>query len=223
MPDHFLAHRGLWRESSEQNSLAALEAALRAGHGIETDLRSRDGTLVLAHDPPRVLDAPPRFDGLLTRLERFPHSRCFLNVKEDGLVPYLERYRDRLLALPVVFFDMSVPELVRYAKRYPPSHLAARVSDVEPEPHGASFCRWLWVDGFFRDPTEEELARLVARHPHALAIVAPELHGRAGERLAALIARGDRLAERERLWCADLAAQTPQVGEGLEVRTQPSR
>lgn len=47
-----LAHRGLWREPAERNSLAALEAALAESFGVETDVRDLGGQLVISHDPP---------------------------------------------------------------------------------------------------------------------------------------------------------------------------
>ena len=47
-----LAHRGLHGEGVPENSLAAFEAAARAGVGVELDVhRSRDGIPVVVHDP----------------------------------------------------------------------------------------------------------------------------------------------------------------------------
>jgi glycerophosphoryl diester phosphodiesterase len=47
-----LAHRGLWRSGgAPENSLAAFEAACRAGYGIELDVRlSADGEAMVFHD-----------------------------------------------------------------------------------------------------------------------------------------------------------------------------
>ncbi|MEE8246246.1 MAG: glycerophosphodiester phosphodiesterase family protein, partial [Alphaproteobacteria bacterium] len=45
------AHRGLHEEGVPENSLAAFEAALRAGYGIELDVRlAADGVPVVFHD-----------------------------------------------------------------------------------------------------------------------------------------------------------------------------
>lgn len=45
------AHRGLHSDTLPENSLAAFEAACRAGYGIELDVRlSRDGVAVVFHD-----------------------------------------------------------------------------------------------------------------------------------------------------------------------------
>lgn len=45
------AHRGLWDQQRPENSLAAFEAAVEAGFGIELDVRlTQDGHLVIHHD-----------------------------------------------------------------------------------------------------------------------------------------------------------------------------
>ena len=45
------AHRGLWDQLRPENSLAAFEAAAKAGFGIELDVRlTQDGQLVIHHD-----------------------------------------------------------------------------------------------------------------------------------------------------------------------------
>jgi glycerophosphoryl diester phosphodiesterase len=54
-----LAHRGLWHDKSEQNTLLAIEASWESGFGIETDIRDQLGKVVISHDPPgsSVLEA----------------------------------------------------------------------------------------------------------------------------------------------------------------------
>jgi len=79
--------------------------------------------------------------------------------------------------LNTVFFDMSVPELVKYSKVFAPAHLCTRISDFEPTPNAMDLCDFIWVDGFERDLTEVELASLPALKKR-LAFVSPELHGR---------------------------------------------
>ncbi len=45
-----LAHRGIWNKKLKKNSLDALTLALDMGFGIETDIRDRNGVLVISHD-----------------------------------------------------------------------------------------------------------------------------------------------------------------------------
>jgi len=174
-----IAHRGLWSSLDEQNTGAAIEAALRAGLSLETDIRSFRGEIFVSHDPIRDSDGLVSFDTLVTLAWRHPTSRLFLNVKEDGLLDVLLRERWRWEGIGVVFFDMSGPELVRYAGRLPASMLATRASDLEPVPVLADRCGWVWVDGFERDLGSDELSDLMRLHPDkSWAFVSPELHGR---------------------------------------------
>jgi glycerophosphoryl diester phosphodiesterase len=66
---HDIAHRGLWGAGVPENSLAAASAAIRAGHGIECDVRlSRDGTVIVFHDADtqRMTGQPGRIAQLAT-------------------------------------------------------------------------------------------------------------------------------------------------------------
>lgn len=46
-----IAHRGLWRADKPENSLAAFDAAAKAGYGIELDVQlSADGEVMVFHD-----------------------------------------------------------------------------------------------------------------------------------------------------------------------------
>ena len=47
-----LAHRGFWADEEEKNTLSAFGKAFDSGFGIETDIRDRNGELVISHNPP---------------------------------------------------------------------------------------------------------------------------------------------------------------------------
>ncbi len=166
-----LAHRGFWKQSGSKNSIEAIAAAFNQGWGIETDVRSIDGKLLLSHDPIDRRVATP-WEQMVTCWNATPSLPLFLNIKEDGLLellkPYLDGWRDRT----VVCFDMSVPELVRYSRALPSAQLATRISEWEDAPLRA-YCDWIWCDGFESGP---ELERLYPAK--GLAFVSPELHGR---------------------------------------------
>jgi glycerophosphoryl diester phosphodiesterase len=83
-----IAHRGLWRTGgAPENSLAAFEAACRAGYGIELDVQlSADGEAMVFHDE------------VLERL-----------TVEAGLVE--ERTAEELQALRLLGSDQRIPAL----------------------------------------------------------------------------------------------------------------
>lgn len=173
-----ISHRGLWKEPSEENSLEAFASSQAAGFGLETDLRSFQGELLLSHDAITEPSRCVRFEQLIQLWKKTPHLPLFLNIKEDGLLPLLHPWREQLLAWPVVFFDMSVPQLVQFSRIYPPSHLATRYSEYEKNPSGIELCSWLWVDGFQLDPELAALRNLKSKNQVNLALVSPELHSR---------------------------------------------
>src|SRR4051812_4313898 len=75
LPDALLtrpiAHRGLWAaRGPPENSLAAFEAACRAGYGIELDVRlSADGEVMVFHDDTleRMAGQPGAVESMTTR------------------------------------------------------------------------------------------------------------------------------------------------------------
>lgn len=83
-----IAHRGLWRGGgAPENSLAAFDAACRAGYGIELDVRlSADGEVMVFHDE---------------TLERMTAS--------SGMVE--EQTADELKALRLLGSDQAIPSL----------------------------------------------------------------------------------------------------------------
>lgn len=178
--ENVIAHRGYWLELSEKNSVAAFERAVAHGFGIETDFRDLDGELVISHDMPRrgeVISAadffalcavPPDWRGILA-----------LNVKADGLQrPMREALEQAGLALPHNFvFDMSVPDMLGYAKLGMP--LYTRQSEYEHEPSMLEQAQGIWIDNFSGNFDQVEQATRWLTQGYKVAFVSPELHGRA--------------------------------------------
>jgi glycerophosphoryl diester phosphodiesterase len=176
----FLCHRGLWSARSDQNSLAALTGALARGFGLETDVRDRDGDLVISHDPPT--GPCPTLAELLDAYQAMnAQGLLALNIKADGLATSLAaQLADRGISEYFVF-DMSIPEAVRCRA----AGLTAyqRASEYE-QPTARLPAAGLWVDAF--EGTWFGMAQIeaLAGQAPALAFVSPELHGRADNRAA---------------------------------------
>ena len=104
-----------------------------------------------------------------------------VNVKADGLAPLL-RAAFAGSTTPWFAFDMSGPEMVRYAREGLP--FFTRHSDVEPEPILYAQAQGVWLDSF----TDDQWIRPdhIGRHLDAgkvVCIVSSELHGREPQRL----------------------------------------
>ena len=172
-----LAHRGLWRHKSEQNSIAALSEALLSGFGIETDIRDLDGQLVISHDPPHP--------GALL-LGEFLDAYCgipapaplALNIKSDGLQEALAEAlgRRRIGTDRYFVFDMAVPDALVYLRQAMPCF--TRQSEIEPVPAYIDRAEGIWLDCFEQDwiKVSDILGHCAAGR--RVALVSPELHGR---------------------------------------------
>jgi hypothetical protein len=139
-----LAHRGLWRTREEQNAPAALKLSLEEGYGLETDIRDRDGVLVVSHDCPDA--TAPRLSDVWRDWTALAHADrpLALNVKADGMAAaFVDLVRD-LPPEAAFFFDMSVPDMRPYLTLGLP--VFTRHSDVEPVPAYYDKCRGVWLD-----------------------------------------------------------------------------
>lgn len=170
-----LAHRGLWKSPGEKNSLAALTLALRHGFGLETDVRDCAGELVISHDPPRT-GAPP-LRSLLQEYRRLGATGTLaLNIKADGLARPLRILLAEFGIENYFVFDMSVPDMLAYAREEMPFY--SRLSELEPAPAMLERCRGIWLDAFQDDWYD---AANVSQYLHSgkqVCVVSPELHGR---------------------------------------------
>jgi hypothetical protein len=167
--------------------MEALLMALRNGFGVETDIRDCLGQVIVEHDPP--LDRLERLelDRLLSCFQEYasPCQTVALNVKSDGLLSLIRP--DTLSAMRsstnMFFFDMSIPETLRYSNAGVP--FAQRLSEYE-HPDEVGDIPWptepsaYWVDGFHSDWFLEKdgwlLKKMSEKAP--VVVVSSELHGR---------------------------------------------
>jgi glycerophosphoryl diester phosphodiesterase len=170
-----LAHRGLWAEADQRNSLAAFCAAFAHGYGAEIDVRDLDGELVVSHDPPRA-GAPAFADVVAAYLEHGTPGCLAVNVKADGLDEALAEALARVPAERWFAFDMSVPDTLRYAREGLP--FFTRHSEVEPDPALYPDAAGVWLDDFAGGFVSRERIAAHLAAGKRVAVVSPELHRR---------------------------------------------
>jgi hypothetical protein len=173
-----LCHRGFWASENnlpflQKNSLAAFKRAIEYGYGIETDIRDFMGDIIISHDVP-LKDCSPEFLDFSKFLELDILKILAVNVKSDGLITLLQKYKDRLSEIEYFFFDLSIPELVQYQKSG--FSFATRISEYETiSPLNSNY---IWVDSFKENFWNEiELLKFTTRSEFKLILVSPELHG----------------------------------------------
>ena len=155
-------------------------------YGIEVDIRSAGGRLMIHHDP---FVAGEDFRDWL---EAYRHATLILNVKEDGLEKRLTALMRTKGIEDYFFLDQSFPALVQCA-RAGQRRCAVRVSEFESVETALTLSGrvdWVWVDCFTRFPLTPRDVRQLREAGFKLCLVSPELQGRdAATGIAALAAQ----------------------------------
>jgi hypothetical protein len=153
------------------NTLRAFERAFDSGLGAELDIRDCDGGLVISHNPVSKIEVPLYFDDFLKVWNRYSNPTLAINVKSDGLIPLIQRLADSKTFEGSFFFDMSVPESIRYFQAGLP--VIGRLSEFEQifEP-GKTYWLDSFVSNWWLEKTQDTFANVKCF------LVSPELHGR---------------------------------------------
>ena len=171
-----ISHRGFWKSPEEKNQPVAFKRSFDLGFGTETDLRDRDGAIVISHDPAdsSAMTLETYIAGV--RSSGKPDLMQALNIKADGLAQSVARAM-KGFEHPWFVFDMSVPDMVQHLKVGNPVY--ARMSEYEPFPEALSGqIKGIWLDAFNgtwfgRGDIEALLGRGIG-----VCLVSPELHRR---------------------------------------------
>jgi hypothetical protein len=171
-----LAHRGMWVEKDQRNTMQALIKGLDAGYGIETDVRDLNGRLVISHDMPGIDSAP--LDDLLRYYSDGQFSSTLaLNIKADGLQNKLHQLLQDYQIRQYFVFDMSIPDTLGYISREMKTFI--RRSEVEYHPELTKRAQGVWLDELIEPWIDAETIVQELNRTQAVCIVSGELHGRA--------------------------------------------
>ena len=164
----FIAHR---RNTIEELKATPME------YGIEVDIRSNNGKLIIHHDP---LTSGEDFEAWL---KHYRHRTLILNVKEEGLEALLIELMQQHHITDYFFLDQSFPFLIKWSK-LGERHCAVRVSEFESIETALTLAGnidWVWVDCFTHFPLTGSDAKHLQEAGFKLCLVSPELQGRPAE------------------------------------------
>lgn len=156
-----------------KNTLAELRSS-PTEYGVEVDIRSYAGDLVIHHDP---FIKGESFEAWLAE---YRHGTLILNVKEEGLEARLIELMKQHGIGDYFFLDQSFPFLVKWA-RLGERRCAVRVSEYESVETALSLAGkvdWVWVDCFTRFPLQYDDSARLKSAGFRLCLVSPELQGR---------------------------------------------
>jgi hypothetical protein len=118
---------------------------IQPNDGVEIDLRSASGKVILQHDP--FLDG----EDFTSWLEHWSGQDLILNVKEEGLENRILEILDTFAVKNYFFLDQSFPFMVK-SLNLGNRNVAARVSDLESIETAIGLdCKWVWLDCFLGD------------------------------------------------------------------------
>jgi hypothetical protein len=113
--------------------------------GVEIDLRSMNGEIILQHDP--LLDG----EDFVSWLKNWNGQELILNVKEEGLEKRILEILESIGVENYFFLDQSFPFMIRTLNSGN-KNVAARVSDLESSETALGLdCNWVWLDCFSGD------------------------------------------------------------------------
>ena len=161
----FISHR--------RNTIEELQATPRE-YGVEVDIRSDHGQLLIHHDP------FAKGDDFEEWLKHYQHGTLILNVKEEGLEARLIDLMKQHKIEDYFFLDQSFPFLIKWSK-LGEHHCAVRVSEFESIETALSLSGkidWVWVDCFTKFPLAGIDAKRLQDAGFKLCLVSPELQGR---------------------------------------------
>lgn len=141
-------------------------------YGVEIDIRSSNGELVLGHDPHTADQA------FTSWLDHYDHGILILNVKEDGLEPEILDLLETRGLTEYFFLDQPIPTIVRQTI-IGNRKMAVRLSELEPLEGIARFADkvdWVWLDSFFPNQDIESQIRAARSLGFQVCLVSPELH-----------------------------------------------
>ena len=159
-----------------RNSIAELNE-IPGEYGVEVDIRSDNGRLIIHHDP---LAFGEDFEAWL---KHYHHSTLILNVKEEGLEARLIELMKQHHITDYFFLDQSFPFLIKWSK-LGERHCAVRVSEFESIETALTLAGkidWVWVDCFTHFPLTGTDAKRLQEAGFKLCLVSPELQGRPAE------------------------------------------
>jgi hypothetical protein len=155
--------------SHRVNTISALEK-IDPAYGVEIDLRSKNGSLILAHDP--FVEGE-----LFTEwLKYWRGQSLILNVKEDALENSILGHLSQHGVADFFFLDQSYPS-IRRTINMGVTKVATRVSDFEDlETCLKSGSDWVWLDSFSGNwDYLKEAVPALTQNGQKTCLVSPEL------------------------------------------------
>ena len=141
--------------------------------GVEIDIRTLNGKLILAHDP------FTKGICLDEWIKHFKHKLIIANVKEEGLENEIISIFEKNNINNYFFLDQSIPFLIKTIKSGN-KNVAIRLSEYESIDNSLRFvgmAKWVWIDFFNFFPLDQRQFKILKSLKFQICLVSPELQG----------------------------------------------
>lgn len=170
-----IAHRGLWKDKADANTLDSIQRAMAHGLGIELDVRDCKGELVISHDIPNPDLEYPLFNTILSLVSGYKNSGFIMvDIKSCGLSMRLEDACQNNSHF--LFMGMPLTEMLDFRDRGLP--FLTRQSEYEPDPVLYDEAAGVWIDLFDSDSKLVEWTSKHLNNQKLVCIVSAELNQR---------------------------------------------
>lgn len=181
-----ICHRGLWKNTQDQNSLVSFKKAFEMNLGIEIDVRDFNSDIVISHDPPETT----KWTYLKDLFEMYNSINAknlliAINIKADGLSGQIKKLIKEYNIYNYFTFDMSNPEMFSYKNNG--LHYFTRLSEYEMDPIMLNDAAGVWLDAFEGEWYDEKYILSLLSSVEEVCVVSAELHGRDYKRQWALL------------------------------------
>ncbi len=204
-----ISHRGYWKEPPERNRPIAFHRSFDLGFGTETDVRDRNGQLVISHD---MADAAAISLGELLDIRGDRNLPLALNIKADGLSNMLAAQLRERNVKGWFTFDMSVPEMVVQLRLGLP--VFTRASEFEQPPACYDQAIGVWLDGFQGMWFGPQQIETFLRDGKTVCVVSSELHGRDRDALWNMLRAAPIHRHENLMLCTDVPEEAVTFFEG---------
>jgi len=195
-----LAHRGYWKNKSEQNTVTAFKRSFSHGFGVETDVRDYKGDLVVSHD---IADSSSiSLDKFFLTYNKYgANLPLALNIKSDGLQVKLKNLIEKYSIKNYFVFDMSIPDTLTYLDFG--MNTLIRRSEYEHELEILGNIHGIWLDQFQANWYDRNLIENIIKKWKLVCIVSPDLHGRDNKTCWSLLANSSASSASKMMICTD--------------------
>jgi hypothetical protein len=159
----FIAHR--------INTSDALNS-IPSNFGVELDLRDRDDTIIISHDP---FSSGESFENYLNA---YNHQLLVLNIKSERLEVKVVELLNKKNIRNYFFLDSTIP-VMAFLSKICDKKIAARHSIYEPIEMSRALkniCRWVWVDCINGIQISKDDFHELKNLGYKICIVSPDLY-----------------------------------------------